>query len=331
MELTEAVFARIEKVEDKVRAFVTLTKEEAIKQARAADERIKNKDGVTPLTGIPLAIKDNFCTRGILTTCSSKILANHLPAYDATVVHKIKAAGGVILGKTNMDEFAMGSSTENSGLHPTHNPWDLKSVPGGSSGGSAAAVAADEAVLATGSDTGGSIRQPAAFCGVVGMKPTYGRVSRYGLVAFASSLDQIGPITKDVSDNALLLNFLAGHDDKDSTSVDLPVPDYQKSLVDNIKNVRIGFIQELLGKGIDAEIKEIFKSAMKKLEELGAKIIEISMPNYEYAVAAYYLIAPAEASSNLARFDGVKYGHRTREAKDLLTMYNNTRAEGFGN
>jgi len=331
MELTEAVFARIEKVEDKVRAFVTLTKEGAIKQARAADERIKNKDGVTPLTGIPLAIKDNFCTRGILTTCSSKILANHLPAYDATVVHKIKAAGGVILGKTNMDEFAMGSSTENSGVHPTHNPWDLKAVPGGSSGGSAAAVAADEAVLATGSDTGGSIRQPAAFCGVVGLKPTYGRVSRYGLVAFASSLDQIGPLTKDVTDNALFLNFMAGHDVKDSTSVDLPVPDYQKSLVDNIKGMKIGVIRELLGKGIDTEVKEVFNRAVKKLEELGAKIIEISMPNFEYAVATYYLIAPAEASSNLARFDGVKYGHRTREAKDLLTMYNQTRAEGFGN
>jgi aspartyl-tRNA(Asn)/glutamyl-tRNA(Gln) amidotransferase subunit A len=330
IELTEAVFERIEKVEDKVKAYVTLTKAEALQQARAADERIKNNENVTPLTGIPIAVKDNMCTQGVLTTCSSRILANYIPPYDATVVDKLKKAGAVILGKTNMDEFAMGSSTENSGMHPTHNPWDTDTVPGGSSGGSAAAVAADEAVLATGSDTGGSIRQPASFCGVVGFKPTYGRVSRYGLVAFASSLDQIGPITKDVTDTAILMNFLAGHDPKDSTSVDRPVPDYRKALIGNVKKTKIGYVKELFGKGMEKEIKAAVKLAMKKFEELGAELVEISMPTFEYAVATYYLIAPAEASSNLARYDGVKFGHRNKEAKDMLSMYYETRREGFG-
>ncbi len=262
VELTEAVFARIEAVENKVKAYVTLTKEEALKQARAVQI-------TTPLSGIPIAIKDNMCTRGVTTTCSSKILAGYLPPYDATVVKKLKAAGAIIVGKTNLDEFAMGSSTENSGLHPTFNPWDTTRVPGGSSGGSAAAVAADECILATGSDTGGSIRQPASFCGVVGLKPTYGRVSRYGLVAFASSLDQIGPLTKDVTDAAILLNVMAGHDPLDSTSVDQPVPDYTKSLVADVKGVKIGYIKELLGKGIEAKVKETVKQAMKKFEELG--------------------------------------------------------------
>ena len=330
IELTEAVFERIEKVEDKVKAYVTLTKAEALQQARAADERIKNNENVTPLTGIPIAVKDNMCTQGVLTTCSSRILANYIPPYDATVVDKLKKAGAVILGKTNMDEFAMGSSTENSGMHPTHNPWDTDTVPGGSSGGSAAAVAADEAVLATGSDTGGSIRQPASFCGVAGFKPTYGRVSRYGLVAFASSLDQIGPITKDVTDTAILMNFLAGHDPKDSTSVDRPVPDYRKALIGNVKKTKIGYVKELFGKGMEKEIKAAVKLAMKKFEELGAELVEISMPTFEYAVATYYLIAPAEASSNLARYDGVKFGHRNKEAKDMLSMYYETRREGFG-
>lgn len=330
-DLTEAVLEQIEKVEDKIKAYTTITKEEALKQAKSADERIKNDRNVTPLTGIPIAIKDNMCTRGILTTCSSKILANYIPPYDASVVSKIKQAGAVVIGKTNMDEFAMGSSTENSGIHPTHNPWDIKSVPGGSSGGSAAAVAADEAILATGSDTGGSIRQPASFCGVVGFKPTYGRVSRYGLVAFASSLDQIGSLSKDVTDTAILMNFLAGHDPKDSTSVDLPVPDYRKALIDDVKKMKIGYIKELLGKGPDKEIKASIQEAMKKFEELGAELIEVSMPTFEYAVATYYLIAPAEASSNLARYDAVKFGHRSKESKDLLRMYYNTRREGFGN
>ncbi|KPJ68648.1 glutamyl-tRNA amidotransferase [candidate division WOR-1 bacterium DG_54_3] len=330
LELTEAILDQIEKSEGRVKAFVTVTKEEALKQAKATDERIKNNQTITPLTGIPIAIKDNMCTQGILTTCSSKILANYIPPYDATVVSRIKEAGAVIVGKTNMDEFAMGSSTENSGIHPTHNPWNTKTVPGGSSGGSAAAVAADETILATGSDTGGSIRQPASFCGVVGFKPTYGRVSRYGLVAFASSLDQIGPLAKDVTDTALLMNVLAGHDSRDSTSVDLPVPDYRKALIDNVKKMKIGYIKELLGKGIDKEVKNSILEAMKKFEELGAELMEVSMPTFEYAVATYYLIAPAEASSNLARYDGVKFGHRSKVAPDLLSMYYHTRREGFG-
>jgi len=330
VELTEAIYQRIEKVEERVKAFTSLNKQEAIKQAKAADERLKNDRSVTLLTGIPVAVKDNMCTQGIPTTCSSKILANYIPPYDATIVSKLKNAGAVIIGKTNMDEFAMGSSTENSGFHPTRNPWNLDTVPGGSSGGSAACIAADEAVLATGSDTGGSIRQPAAFCGVVGLKPTYGRVSRYGLVAFASSLDQIGPITKDVTDNAILLNFLSGRDPKDSTSVDLPVPDYRKSLIDDVKKVKVGLIKDLMGKGIDPEVKRSVKAAADKLANLGAEVVEVSLPTFEYAVAAYYLIAPAEASSNLARYDGVKYGYRSKGAKDLIGMYYETRREGFG-
>jgi len=330
VELTEAVLAQIDKVEGKIQAYVTVTKEEALKSARLADERIKNNQNVTPLTGIPMAVKDNMCTKGVLTTCSSKILANYIPPYDATIVSKLKESGAVIVGKANMDEFAMGSSTENSGIHPTHNPWNTETVPGGSSGGSASAVAADECILATGSDTGGSIRQPASFCGVVGFKPTYGRVSRYGLVAFASSLDQIGPLSKDVTDTAILMNILAGYDPKDSTSVDVPVPNYKKSLVDDVKGLKIGYVKELLGKGIDKEVKKSIEDAMKKYEELGATLIEVSMPTFEYAVATYYLIAPAEASSNLARYDGVKFGHRSKEKKDLLTMYYNTRREGFG-
>jgi aspartyl-tRNA(Asn)/glutamyl-tRNA(Gln) amidotransferase subunit A len=330
-ELTASVLKHIEKTDKKIQAYVTVNKDKAIQSAKAADERIKNNQNVTPLTGIPIAVKDNMCTQGVLTTCSSKILANYIPPYDATVVSKLKEAGAVIVGKTNMDEFAMGSSTENSGMHPTYNPWNTKTVPGGSSGGSAAAVAADEAILATGSDTGGSIRQPASFCSVVGLKPTYGRVSRYGLVAFASSLDQIGPLTKDVTDTAILMNILAGHDPKDSTSVDLPVPDYRKALVDDVKKIKIGYIKELLGKGIDKEVKDSIKAAIKKFKELGAEVREVSMPTFEYAVATYYLIAPAEASSNLARYDGVKFGHRSAEAKDLLSMYYNTRREGFGN
>ena len=331
LELTEAVLAQIDKVEEKIQAYVTVTKEEAIKQAKAADEKIKKNDNISPLTGIPIAIKDNMCTKGTLTTCSSKILANYIPPYDATIVEKLRDAGAVMVGKANMDEFAMGSSTENSGIHPTHNPWNTETVPGGSSGGSASAVAANECILATGSDTGGSIRQPASFCGVVGFKPTYGRVSRYGLVAFASSLDQIGPLTKDVTDTAIMMNVIAGHDAKDSTSTNIPVPDYRKALVDDVKGMKIGYVKELLGKGIDKEVKDAIKKAMKKFEELGAKLVEVSMPTFEHAVATYYLIAPAEASSNLARYDGVKFGHRTKGSTDLLTMYNNTRQEGFGN
>lgn len=329
LELTEAVYERINQVEDKVKAYVTLTKEEAIQQARAADARLKSGENITPLTGIPIAVKDNMCTKGVLTTCGSKILGNYLPPYDATIVSKLKAAGAVIVGKANMDEFAMGSSTENSAIYPTHNPWDLATVPGGSSGGSAAAVAADETVLALGSDTGGSIRQPASFCGVVGMKPTYGRVSRYGLVAFASSLDQIGPLTKDVTDSAILLGAIAGRDEKDATSVNLPVPDYRKALIDDVKKVRIGLITNLLGAGIAPEVKQAVKAAAETFAKLGAEIVEVALPSFEYAVSTYYLLAPAEASSNLARFDGVKYGQRT-VTKDLLSMYCETRRAGFG-
>jgi aspartyl-tRNA(Asn)/glutamyl-tRNA(Gln) amidotransferase subunit A len=330
VELAEAVFGRIEKVENKVRAYVTLMKEEALKAARRADDKLKKGEPLAPLEGIPIALKDNLCTKGTLTTCSSKILANYIPPYNATIIEKLQKIGAVPTGKTNLDEFAMGSSTENSGFHPTHNPWDTDRVPGGSSGGSAAAVAADECILALGSDTGGSIRQPAAFCGVVGLKPTYGRVSRYGLVAFASSLDQIGPLTKDVTDCAILLNAISGHDLKDSTSADLPVPDYRKALVNDAKRFRLGLITELTGKGIDEQVKKAVREAARKLESLGAIVEEVSLPTFEYAVATYYLIAPAEASSNLARYDGVKYGHRSKEGSDLINMYYNTRREGFG-
>jgi aspartyl-tRNA(Asn)/glutamyl-tRNA(Gln) amidotransferase subunit A len=330
VELTKALYDRIAATDAQVKGYVTLTKDVALKQAAAADERLRKNDHLTPLTGIPIAIKDNFCTKGIKTTCSSKILHNYLPPYDATVVIKLKEAGAVILGKTNMDEFAMGSSTENSAFFPTCNPWNLKTVPGGSSGGSAAVVAARSAVLATGSDTGGSIRQPASFCGVVGLKPTYGRVSRYGLVAFASSLDQIGPLTKDVTDTALMLSVIAGQDPLDATSVDIPVPDYRRALVNDIKKVRVGLIKELMGAGIAPEVKKAVKTAVDQLASLGAEIVEVSLPSFAHAVATYYLIAPAEASSNLARYDGVKYGHRSKEYKDLISMYYSTRREGFG-
>ncbi len=329
-EIVNSIYDRIEKVEGKVQSFVTLTKEEALKQAKEADKRISSGKNITPLTGIPVAIKDNMCTKGVLTTCSSKILQNYVAPYDATVVSKLKEAGAVIIGKANMDEFAMGSSTENSAIHKTFNPWDLERVPGGSSGGSAAAVCADETIVATGSDTGGSIRQPASFCGVVGLKPTYGRISRYGLVAFASSLDQIGPLAKDVSDAAIMLDTLSGYDEKDSTSVNIAKTETQKQLINDVKGTKIGVIKELMGEGISGEVKDAIKKAISKYEELGAIIEEVSLPSFEYAISTYYLIAPAEASSNLARFDGVKYGLRVKGQKDLLSMYYETRKEGFG-
>lgn len=329
-EIVNSIYDRIEKVEGKVQSFVTLTKEEALKQAKEADKIISSGKNITPLTGIPVTIKDNMCTKGVLTTCSSKILQNYIAPYDATVVSKLKEAGAIIIGKANMDEFAMGSSTENSAIHKTFNPWDLERVPGGSSGGSAAAVCADETIVATGSDTGGSIRQPASFCGVVGLKPTYGRISRYGLVAFASSLDQIGPLAKDVSDAAIMLDTLSGYDEKDSTSVNIAKTETQKQLINDVKGTKIGVIKELMGNGISTEVKESIKTAIKKYEELGAKIEEVSLPSFEYAISTYYLIAPAEASSNLARFDGVKYGLRVKGQKDLLSMYYETRKEGFG-
>ncbi|HEA47148.1 MAG TPA: Asp-tRNA(Asn)/Glu-tRNA(Gln) amidotransferase subunit GatA [bacterium] len=331
-EVTKSVFKRIEKVEKTINSFVTLIKDEALKQARLVDEKIRKKEKISPLAGVPIAIKDNMCIDGVLTTCSSKILENFKSPYDATVIKRLKENDLVFIGKTNMDEFAMGSSTENSAFKITHNPWNLETIPGGSSGGSAAAIASDEAILALGSDTGGSIRQPASLCGVVGLKPTYGRVSRYGLVAFASSLDQIGPLTKDIRDCALLMNLISGYDERDSTSCDYPVPDYTKSLINDIKEVRIGVPKEYFVKGMDEEVEKSVKDAIRLLEKLGAKIEEISLPHTEYAVAVYYLLATAEASSNLARYEGVKYGRRSQVAghRSLIEMYEETRGEGFG-
>jgi aspartyl-tRNA(Asn)/glutamyl-tRNA(Gln) amidotransferase subunit A len=328
-ELTESVLKRVEEVEGRIHAYITLTPEMALEQAAAADLRIQ-KGEAGPLTGIPLAVKDVICTRGVRTTCGSHILENFIPPYDATVTEKLKAAGAVFIGKTNMDEFAMGSSTENSFYGPTRNPWDLDRIPGGSSGGSAAAVAADECIVSLGSDTGGSIRQPAACCGVVGMKPTYGRVSRYGLVAFASSLDQIGPFSKDVRDTALLLNAISGHEPRDSTSVDLPVPDYTRALGSDVRGMVLGVPQETFGKGIDPEVADSVRKAIEVLRKLGAKTVDVSLPHSDYALAVYYIIAPCEASSNLARYDGVKYGFRAGGAEDLLDMYQETRWQGFG-
>jgi len=330
VEVCNAVLNNLEKKEKEIDAFVSVTKDLALETAKKVDEKIKNSEELSPLEGIPIAVKDNMCTKGILTTASSKILSNYKPPYDAKVVENIKALGAPIVGKTNLDEFAMGSSTENSGIKITKNPHDISRVPGGSSGGSAACVAANQAIFALGSDTGGSIRQPASFCGVVGFKPTYGRVSRYGLMAFASSLDQIGPITKDVTDSAILLNAISGYDPKDSTSVNRLVPDYTKALKNDVKGLKIGIITELFGKGVDKKVNDIVKKAIKKLEELGAIVDQVSLPSFEYSVPTYYIIAPAEASSNLARYDGVKFGHRSDKAKDLLNMYYNTRREGFG-
>lgn len=328
-ELTLALLKRIEEVEPKVKAYIIVTPENALKEAEEADRRIASGD-IAPLTGIPLAIKDVLCTEGITTTCGSKILSNFVPVYDATVIRKLKKAGAITLGKVNMDEFAMGSSTENSAFGPSHNPWDLSTIPGGSSGGSAAAVAADECIASLGTDTGGSIRQPASCCGVVGLKPTYGRVSRFGLVAFGSSLDQIGPLTKDVRDAALLMNVLAGYDPQDSTSVNIAVPDYTTFLKPDLKGITIGVAKEYFIEGIDPEVEKAVKEALKVLQGLGAKTVDISLSHTEYALPVYYLIAPAEASSNLARYDGVKYGYRAGKDENLIAMYKKTRSEGFG-
>ena len=328
-EITESVLRRVEEVEGRIHAYITLTPEMALEQSAAADLRIQ-KGEAGPMTGIPLAIKDVICTQGVRTTCGSHILENFTPPYDATVTQKLKAAGAVFIGKANMDEFAMGSSTENSSFGPTRNPWDLDRIPGGSSGGSAAAVAADECIVSLGSDTGGSIRQPAACCGIVGMKPTYGRVSRYGLVAFASSLDQIGPFGKDVRDTALLLNAISGHEPRDSTSVDLPVPDYTQALVEDVRGMVLGVPRETFGQGVDPEVAGSVREAIEVLKRLGAKTVDVSLPHSDYALAVYYIIAPCEASSNLARYDGVKYGFRARGTEDLLDMYQETRWQGFG-
>lgn len=329
LELTRATLARIEAIDPQVKAFLTVTADRALAQAQEADAR-RTAGEDHPLLGVPIAIKDVICTKGIRTTAGSRMLENFVPPYDATVIQKLKAAGAVILGKTNTDEFAMGSSTENSGYCVTRNPWDLSRVPGGSSGGSAAAVASDMAFGALGSDTGGSIRQPAAFCGVVGLKPTYGRVSRYGLIAFASSLDQIGPFGKTVRDAAILLQAIAGHDPCDSTSFNAPVPNYLETLERGLKGIRIGVPDEYFIAGIQPEVEAAVRQAIDVMDSLGATAQRVSLPHTDYGLPTYYLIAPAEASANLARYDGVRYGYRHPETTDLLDMYMRTREEGFG-
>jgi len=330
VELTQHILKRIEALEPRVKSFVTVMPEVALEQAKAADAAIA-AGNIAPLTGIPMAIKDVICTKGIKTTCSSKMLANYVPAYDATVMQKLYAAGAVLVGKANMDEFAMGSSTENSAFFITHNPWDLTRVPGGSSGGSAAAVACGEAVFSLGSDTGGSIRQPAGFTSLVGMKPTYGRVSRYGLVAFASSLDQIGPLTLDVTDCALVMNVISGWDNGDSTSVSIPVPDYTRCFTSDLKGLRIGIPKEYFVKGMQPGVESAMKVAIARLEELGASVDwEVSLPHTSYALAVYYIIAPSEASANLARYDGVKYGYSYPDTDNMWEAMEKTRQFGFG-
>jgi aspartyl-tRNA(Asn)/glutamyl-tRNA(Gln) amidotransferase subunit A len=330
-ELTKSVLKRIAEIEEQVHACVTIVEDIALKEAKKVDIYIKTAHEITPLTGIPTLIKDVICTKGIRTTCSSKMLENFVPPYDATVIGKLKAQKAVIVGKTNMDEFAMGSSTEHSAFFPTHNPWDLSRVPGGSSGGSAAAVSTGEAIYALGSDTGGSIRQPAALCSVVGLKPTYGRVSRFGLVAFASSLDQIGPMTKDVTDCALVMNVIAGYDSGDSTSVPYPVPDYTRQLIPDIKGLKIGIPREYFVEGMQNEVRAALQAAISKLQKMGAEVDwEVSLPHTKYALAVYYILAPSEASANLARYDGVKYGFSERDAGNVIETTEKTRQFGFG-
>ena len=331
VEIVKAYFQRIAVAESKVKAYITKAEKDALaKEADDLDYKLRGWRKTRPLTAMPIAVKDNICTEGVKTTCGSRMLEGFAPPYDATVVGRMKEQDYFLIGKTNLDEFAMGSSTENSAFGPTRNPWNLACIPGGSSGGSAAAVAADLCAAALGSDTGGSIRQPAACCGVVGLKPTYGRVSRYGLVAFASSLDQIGPITKDVRDAALMLQIIAGHDPLDSTSADVPVPDYQKALKFNLRGMKVGVPMEFFAEGLDPEVELAVRTAIIKMQELKAEIKEIALPMTQYAVATYYLLATAEASSNLARYDGVKYGYRAAKEKGLLEMYMKTRQEGFG-
>lgn len=329
-EITKSFINRIEEKEPDVKAFVNKTTDEAIEKAKQVDEKRKAGEKLSDLAGIPIGIKDNICTKGVKTTCSSKMLENFVSPYDATVMEKVNDENLIMLGKLNMDEFAMGASTEYSYFKKTCNPWNLNKVPGGSSGGSAAAVASGMVPWALGSDTGGSVRQPSAFCGTVGLKPTYGLVSRYGLVAFASSLDQIGTITKDVEDNAMLLNVIAGHDRRDSTSVDVEKKDYTKALINDVKGLKIGMPKEYFGEGINPEVKEAIMKVAKKYEELGATVEECSISVTDYALATYYIIACAEASSNLGRFDGIRYGYRTENFKNLKDIYRNSRSEGFG-
>jgi aspartyl-tRNA(Asn)/glutamyl-tRNA(Gln) amidotransferase subunit A len=331
VDLTQAYLDRIEQLEPTLHSFLTVTGEQALAQAQQVDAQIAAGEEVGLLAGIPVGLKDNLCTQGIPTTCASKILSGFVPPYESTVTARLAAAGAIALGKTNLDEFAMGGSTENSAYAVTGNPWDPSRVPGGSSGGSAAAVAADECPIALGSDTGGSIRQPASFCGVVGLKPTYGLVSRYGLVAFASSLDQIGPLTRTVEDAAIVLGAIAGHDPRDSTSLNVSIPDYTQTLKPGLdcKGRKVGIIQETFGEGLDPVVDKAVRTAVDQLEALGAEVTTISCPQFRYGVPAYYIIAPSEASSNLARYDGVKYGVRS-EDPNLMSMYTKTRAEGFG-
>ena len=328
--LAEAFYAKIETDDPKIGAYLILSHERGLEKASEIDRLADKGVELPPLAGVPVGIKDVMVTRGVRTTAGSKILGNYVPPYDCTAVARLEAAGAVVLGKLNCDEFAMGSSNENSAFMPVHNPRDLSRVPGGSSGGSAAAVAADMAVAALGSDTGGSIRQPASFCGVLGLKPTYGRVSRYGLIAFASSLDHIGPLTKTVKDAAIVLHTIAGRDPMDSTSADLPVPDYVAELDKPVKSMKIGVAKEYLGEGLDAEVRSAIEAAIQKLAKLGCEIVEVSLPHTKYAIPAYYLVATAEASSNLARFDGVRYGFRAKDVRSLSDMYRRTRDQGFG-
>lgn len=330
-DLIESIFDRIEEVDGKVGSFVSLRKEKALAEAKNVDEKIANGVKLKPFEGIPVAIKDNMVSLGDPATAASRILCNYEGIYDATVVKKLKEQGAIIIGKTNMDEFAMGSTTKTSYVKETKNPWSLDRVPGGSSGGAAASVAAGEAIVSLGSDTGGSIRQPASFCGVVGLKPTYGRVSRYGLMAFGSSLDQIGPITRTVRDAAMTLNVISGMDDMDSTLVDIEVPDYTEYLTGDIKGMKIGVPKEYFIDGMDPEVKKVIEESIEKFKKLGAEIIEISLPHTKYAVATYYVLAPAEASSNLARYDGVRYGHRSENSENIADLYIKSRSEGFGN
>lgn len=330
-EIAASVFQRIREVEPKIQAYLTLVEEQGMEEAELVDSMVAKGEALPPLAGIPIALKDNISTAGIRTTCASKMLREYIPPFDAFAIERIKKGRMIVIGKTSMDEFAMGSSTENSGLFLTHNPWDPEAVAGGSSGGSAAAVSAGETILALGSDTGGSVRLPAGYCGIVGLKPTYGRVSRYGLVAYASSMDQIGPMTKDVTDCALLLQKIAGHDTRDSTSVDYPVPNYLEQMQKKIKGLKIGLVRQYLNDGIAKPVLAAVNDAVAVFKELGAEVAEISLPYSEYALAAYYIIASVEASSNLARYDGVRYGYRTSEAfSDTAELFMKTRSEGFG-
>ncbi|HEY4696340.1 MAG TPA: Asp-tRNA(Asn)/Glu-tRNA(Gln) amidotransferase subunit GatA [Candidatus Hydromicrobium sp.] len=329
-EIVKSIYSRIEEVEDKLNSYIRLEKERALSRAGEVDKLVGDGGEISDFTGIPVAIKDNICTKNITTTCASRILENYISIYNATVVDRLESRNYILVGKANMDEFAMGSSTENSYFGPAKNPWDTGRVPGGSSGGPAASVAAGEAICSLGSDTGGSIRQPASLCGVVGFKPTYGRVSRYGLVAFASSLDQIGPLTRDVEDCAAMLNVICGHDENDSTSIDAEVPDYKSFLAEDMKGMKIGLLKELMAEGIDREVREAVQRTVKLAEDMGGRVEEVSIPSVEYALSVYYIIAPSEASSNLSRFDGVRYGYRNTQARTLREMYRKSRAEGFG-